>query len=59
MGWYPHTAKGLLDCYIMALPFMRDFTLATLAYTVVFFGAYAFIASRVKYTKFARVLLSN
>jgi len=57
MGWYPQTAKGLLDCYILGLPFLRTFSVATLVYTVVFFGAYEFIASRVRNTKLAKVLL--
>ena len=57
MGWYPQTAKGLLDCYILGLPFLRTFTVATLVYTVVFFGAYELIARRVRDTKLAKVLL--
>jgi len=57
MGWYPHTAKGLLDCYILGLPFLRNFGAATLIYTIVFFGAYELIARRVRDTKLAKVLL--
>jgi len=57
MGWYPQTAKGLLDCYILGLPFLRNFGLATLVYTFVLFGAYEFIARRVQDTKLAKVLL--
>ena len=57
MGWYPQTVQGLLDCYILGLPFLRDFTLATLLYSAVFFGAYELIASRVRNTKLAKVLL--
>ncbi|MDP2044351.1 MAG: hypothetical protein Q8K15_04200 [Candidatus Omnitrophota bacterium] len=57
MGWYPQTAKGLLDCYILGLPFLRTFSVATLVYTVVFFGAYELIARRVRDTKLAKVLL--
>ena len=57
MGWYPQTAKGLLDCYILGLPFLRTFTVATLVYVVVFFGAYELIARRVRDTKLAKVLL--
>ena len=59
MGWYPFTAKGLLDCYIMALPFLRDFTVATLVYSAVLFGAYELIARAVRDTRLAKVLLSN
>jgi len=57
MGWYPQTAKGLLDCYILGLPFLRNFGVATLIYTAVFFGTYEFIAGRVRDTKLAKVLL--
>jgi ABC-type proline/glycine betaine transport system permease subunit len=57
MGWYPQTTKGLLDCYILGLPFLRNFTVATLVYVAVLFGAYEFIARRVQDTKLAKVLL--
>ena len=59
MGWYPQTAKGLLDCYILGLPFLRVFSVATLVYTVVFFGAYELIAAKVRSSnsKLAKVLL--
>lgn len=59
MGWYPRTLNGLIDCYIMALPFLRNFTLATFLYTAVFFGAYELIARAVKDTKLSRVLLTH
>jgi hypothetical protein len=57
MGWYPHTTQGLVNCYVMALPFLRDFTFATVLYTTVLFGAYELIARAVKDTKLAKVLL--
>ena len=57
MGWYPKTAQGLLDCYILGLPFLRNFGVATLIYTAVFFGAYELIARSVRDTKLAKVLL--
>ncbi|MDD5565699.1 MAG: hypothetical protein PHG31_02240 [Candidatus Omnitrophica bacterium] len=59
MGWYPHTLQGLISCYAMALPFLRDFTVATLVYATLFFGVYEIIASRVRNTRFARVLLTD
>jgi hypothetical protein len=59
MGWYPHNLKGLIDCYIMAIPFLRDFTLATIIYTFAFFGAYELVARLVKDTKYSRVLLTS
>jgi LPXTG-motif cell wall-anchored protein len=58
MGWYPRTLEGLINCYVMALPFLRNFTLATLIYAGVFFGLHELIARLVKDTKFSSVLLS-
>jgi hypothetical protein len=59
MGWYPHTLAGFINCYVMALSFLRDFTLGTLIYTTVFISAYELAARLVKDTKFAKVLLTN
>jgi hypothetical protein len=59
MGWYPRTAEGLVQCYIMALPFLRDFTASTLAYSAIFFGAYELIAHSIKNEKLASVLLKK
>jgi hypothetical protein len=58
MGWYPHTLKGLINCYIMALPFLRNFTLATLIYTLALFGLYELAAGFIKNTKLSKVLLN-
>jgi hypothetical protein len=57
MGWYPQNLGGLLNCYIMGLPFLRDFTLSTLVYSAVFFGVYELVATRIRDTKLAKVLL--
>lgn len=57
MGWYPPTLQGLATSYIMALPFLRTFALATLVYTTVLFGIYETVAHLVKDTKLAKVLL--
>ena len=59
MGWYPHNLAGLINCYIMALPFLRNFALGTLIYTSVFIGVYELAARLVKDTKFSKVLLTN
>ena len=58
LGWYPHNLKGLVNCYAMALPFLRDFTVSTLIYSVLFFSAYELVARLVRETKLAKVLLS-
>jgi len=56
IGWYPRTFSGLISCYIMALPFLRDFTIATLCYSAVLFGSYELIARKLRDTKLAKVL---
>lgn len=40
-GMYPATIPGLLDCYYMALPFLRTSLLADLFYSAILFGVYA------------------
>ncbi|MCM8770573.1 MAG: hypothetical protein NC936_01720 [Candidatus Omnitrophica bacterium] len=59
MGWYPHTQEGLIKCYVLALPFLRNFTLATLLYTLAFFGIYELVAQGIKNTRYARILLTG
>ena len=59
MGWYPRTLNGLAECYIMALPFLRDFTLSTLAYSVLMFSAYELVVRRLKERAIAGVLLTD
>jgi hypothetical protein len=40
---YPKTVTGLLDSYIMAIPFFRNSLLGDLTYTGVFFTAFEFV----------------
>jgi len=37
---YPHTADGLRQCYILAIPFFRSTLVSTLAYSLVFYAAF-------------------
>lgn len=39
-AWYPPTFAGLIQSYVMALPFFRNTLLGDIFYTVLFFGAY-------------------
>lgn len=39
-SWYAKSFSGLIQCYIMALPFLKNTLLGDLFYTAVFFGAY-------------------
>ena len=59
MGWYPLTLSGLVNCYVMGLPFLRDFALGTILYAAVFFGVYELVARLVRNTRLSKVLLTN
>jgi len=59
VGWYPHNLKGLLDCYILALPFLRNFTLSTLLYSALFFGLYELSKNFVRESSLDKLLLAN
>ncbi len=38
--WYAKTFSGIIQCYLMALPFFKNTLLGDLFYVTVFFGAY-------------------
>ena len=40
LALYPHTWQGLLDCYIMGLPFLKNTLLGDLFYVGALFGLY-------------------
>ncbi|MDP2741438.1 MAG: hypothetical protein Q8O66_01980 [bacterium] len=48
--WYSKTFSGLIQCYLMALPFFRNTLLGDLFYTSVFFGTYELIGVFVRKT---------
>ncbi len=56
---YPLTKTGFVECYVAAIPFFRNTFVSTVVYSVVFFGLYEGVASRVKNTAWARVLLAS
>lgn len=43
---YPKTLGGLLDCYVMAIPFFGNTLLSSLLYSAMLFGGLAFAESR-------------
>ena len=45
-GIYPHDATGFIDCYIMALPFLRNALLGDLLFVGVVFSALAALERR-------------
>lgn len=50
---YPKDFSGLMQSYLMALPFFRNTLLGDLFYNGVFFGGYAILKSR--FSRFARL----
>jgi len=40
---YPKTLAGLVECYIMAIPFFGNMVMSTLVYSAVMFGAYEMV----------------
>lgn len=42
---YPHTAAGLLECYVAAIPFFRNSLLGDLFYAAVMFGSYYWLTA--------------
>lgn len=43
---YPHTAAGLLDCYIKAIPFFGGTIMGDLFFNTILFGSYAIVKWR-------------
>jgi len=39
-GMYPHTAAGLVDCYVAAIPFFQNTVAGDLFYAAVLFGGF-------------------
>ena len=39
-NWYPHTISGLMQSYLLALPFFKATLFSDLGYTIVLFGGY-------------------
>lgn len=42
---YPKSLLGLIECYILAIPFFRNTLLGDLTYTGIFFGSYEYLFS--------------
>ena len=42
-GWYPKTLSGLMQSYMMGIPFFKNTVLGDLCYTGVFFGIYELV----------------
>lgn len=42
--WYPHNFQGLIECYVMAIPFFKNTLMGDLFYSSVIFGCYEILA---------------
>ena len=54
---YPHTLAGLIECYVMAIPFFGSTLVSTVVYTAVLFGGYEWAAARLQKTRLAHLVL--
>jgi hypothetical protein len=52
---YPKSISGLMDCYLMAIPFFRNTILGDLFYSGAFFGSYEFVKSLIVKKNFAKI----
>lgn len=60
-GWYPHTIQGLVNCFVLALPFFRNTIAGDLFYVGAFFGLMevSIFAAKALAIKKARLLPGN
>lgn len=45
-GFYPHTMNGLLNCYLAAVPFLKNALIGDLIWSGVIFGSFIFFRKR-------------
>lgn len=44
--WYPHNLQGVVESYIMALPFLRNMLIADVIYGIILFGSFYALEKR-------------
>jgi len=57
--WYAKTAQGLIQCYILALPFFRNTLVGDIFYTAVLFGVYEGVVILAKFKIAKPELIKN
>ncbi len=45
-SWYPHNMQGIIQSYIMGLPFLRNMLIADVIYGVLLFGGFYLLEKR-------------
>lgn len=56
-SWYPKTITGLMQCYVMGLPFFKNTLLSSLFYSGVLFGGYQLARKWIIKKNYKRVAL--
>ena len=59
LAWYPHTTAGFVDCYVKALPFMRNDMAGNLIFALAIFGSYELVMRTVSAPKLRAVLIAK
>lgn len=59
LSWYPHTSAGFIDCYVKALPFLRNTMASNVVFSFVLFGSYELAKRLAGRSKYRTVLLTN
>ena len=57
--WYPRTMAGLVNCYVMAVPFLRNTMVGNLVFSVVLFGSYEMARRGIRESKYKDILLAR
>ena len=58
-GWYGYSFSGLVQCYIMAIPFLRISLVANVMYMLLLTSVYSFISAKTESERIKFVLLAN
>ena len=55
--WYPRTIAGFANCYVMALPFLRNTLAGNLIFSAILFGSYEMAGKLIGESRYRSVLL--
>lgn len=59
LAWYPHTWQGMSQCYVNAIPFLRNMLIGNIVFAAALFGTYEFARRFIVSAKLRTVLLTN
>ena len=58
-GWYGYSLSGLVQCYVMAIPFLRISLLANSIYIILLTGVYGFVSAKIESERIRVALLTD